>query len=401
MKIKGLTLLELLIAIGISAILGGTTVFMLRTSLDAYLFTEEEALIQKILSETLNELSGNSYNVPGIKDALEILEAREDSFSFVPLWVDDSHRVTSGKRRFILNRPFKPGAALPIAECEIPGEEHKFLSITFIPNEEPTKATLNDIVILNEPLKPNARLRFLFHPDATSFTDVVMKIKWDSNQGCFLRSYKNKTEKIPKYSYKGFKLTGARFQYFDNSNAEISTPVPEELIPNISAVRLSLSLTQGNSKAREAVVFINLRNSRAFGKGIVIHQGTRIKIPDSHNIRTFSLGNIIGVKQGDVIQLEAQPTRGKSWRITLELGIKDKLPIIKRYIIDYPPGATVYSETINQTLDLPLNFLTLGGNGRYDYDFDKDVDNIVNLKGDVVLSVEKMGPLGAAIFIRP
>lgn len=401
MSKRGLTLLELLIAIGISALLGGTTVFMLTASVNAYLFIEQEVLVQKILSETLSEISGESYTAYGIKDALEIIEAGASYINFIPLWVDDSHRVTSGKRRFILNRPFKPGAALPIAECEVSGGEHKFLPITFIPNDTPALTKLNDIVILNEPLKPNTKLRFIFHPDSTNFADVVMSIKWDPKQGCFLRSYKNKTERIPKYSHKGFRLTEARFQYFDNANTEIPAPVPRELISSISAVRLSLNLTQGNGKVREAAVFINLRNSRAFSKGIIIRQGTRIKIPDSRNIRAFSLGNIVGVKQGDIIRLKAKPAKGKDWRITLEFDIKDKLPVIKRYIIDYPAGSTVYSETINQTLELPLNFLTIGGNGRYDYDFDKDRENVVDLEGDVVLSVEEMGPLGAAVFIRP
>ena len=95
------------------------------------------------------------------------------------------------------------------------------------------------------------------------------------------------------------------------------------------------------------------------------------------------------------------PKKGKAWRITLELGIKDELPIIERYRIDYPPGFVVYSEKINFPLELPFSLLNIGANGRYDYDFDKDVENVVNLKGDVFLSVEKMTAQGAALFVRP
>ena len=93
--------------------------------------------------------------------------------------------------------------------------------------------------------------------------------------------------------------------------------------------------------------------------------------------------------------------QGRSWKVNIELGIKDKKEIIRRYRVEYPVGRVMYSETINLTTDLPLNFLTLGGNGRYDYDFDKDTDNVVNLEGDVELSVLRMDAAGAALFIRP
>ena len=97
-----LTLIELLIAITISTILGGATVLMLRSGLDAYIYSEEQVLIQKILDETLEEISGESFKSYGIKDALEILEAKEDSISFLPLWADDSHRPSGKKQKFIL-----------------------------------------------------------------------------------------------------------------------------------------------------------------------------------------------------------------------------------------------------------------------------------------------------------
>ena len=64
-------------------------------------------------------------------------------------------------------------------------------------------------------------------------------------------------------------------------------------------------------------------------------------------------------------------------------------------------GKTVYSEVVNLTLDLPLNFMNLGATGRYDYDYDEDTDNIVNLEGDVELVVTRMDASGAALFIRP
>lgn len=376
---------------------------MLRSGLDAYIYSEEQALINKILNETLEEISGESFKAYGIKDALEIQEAKKDSISFLPLWVDDSHRPSGKKQKFILNRPFSLGSSIPTLELRTNDREDFVPApITFIPHQEISRGKPQDSIIPNEPLATGSQARIIFQPDPKDFSDVIMRLTWDSLGGRFLRTYRNKTEVIPKSQYKGFKLTQIRFQYFDNTNTEIPAPVSEQLLSVISAVKVSLSLeSKSQGKTREANRFINLRNSRAFGKGITIRKGTQMKISDSHHIRTFSVGNIMGVKDGDIIQLKAQPQQGKAWRITVELGIKDDSPIIKRYVIDYPPGLAVYSEEINLTCDLPFNLLTIGRNGRYDYDFDKDTENVVDLKGDVFLMVEEMTASGAAIFVRP
>lgn len=399
----GFTLMELLVAIAISALLGAATVLMLRISLDAYIFSEEQALIHKILDETLAEISGEGFRNYGIKDSLEILEAKEDSLIFLPLWIDDSHRITARRQKLVLNRPFSLGSAIPTLELKTKDKEF-FLPapITFIPHQQATEGKSEDTIIPHEPLATGSQARIVFQPDPQRFSDVIMRLSWDSQEGRFLRTYNHRTEAIPKEQYKGFKLTQARFQYFDNTNTEIPAPVPGELLPALSAVKVSLSLESGGQvNKRQASAFINLRNSRTFGKGIVIRKGMRMRIPDSHRIRTFSLGNIVGVKEGDIIQLNAQPMQGRSWRITIELGITDGLPSIERYAIDYPAGSTVYSEEIKLTCDLPFNLLTIGKNGRYDYDFDKDSENVVDLKGDVNLVVEEMTTQGAAIFLRP
>ena len=45
--------------------------------------------------------------------------------------------------------------------------------------------------------------------------------------------------------------------------------------------------------------------------------------------------------------------------------------------------------------------MTLGANGRYDYDFDEDVNNVVDLAGEVEIEVTRMDVSGAALFIKP
>lgn len=402
-RLKALTLIELLIAISISSLLGVATVLMLKSSLDAFMFSEEQTLIFRILDDTIEEVSGESMRSHGIKDALEIQDAKEDEISFSCLWIDESKRVSSNRQTYALNRPFKLGSPMPLVEFK-PANEDNFLPspVTFVPHAETEKKERQDKVILGEKLPAGSQLKIAFQPETKDNPDVLMRLKWDPQRGGFVRTYMNKKEFIPKGQFKGYKLTNAKFQYFDNSNNEIPSPVAPELLSTISAVRLSLDLEEkGREEKHQANTFINLRNSRAFGKGIIVREGLRLKIPDSGHIRTLSLGNITGVDKGDIIQLLAIPASGKSWRVTAYLGIKDDLPVIRSYTIEYPPGLTVYSENINLTLDLPFNLLDIGGNGRYDYDFDKDASNAVNLEGDVILTVEKMTAQGAALFVRP
>ena len=412
---RGLTLIELLIAITISAILAGTTVLMLKGSLDAYTFSQDEAFTQKILDETLAELSSGTYVTWGIQDAVEIIEARADSFSFVPLWVDSSHKMASmitGEQEFELNRPFKAGAPLPIFEFKRSGSgDFGTASIKFILADKSAQGVSSvDKVILAEPVPTDTQLiSIIYHPDSESFSDKVMQMSWSPQKSAFIRQYAGKTDIIPAKVYKEFKLNNANFQYFDNNNTEIvpdsaSKGVSQDSLSSITAVKVNLFITPSNierGKTRQASSFINLRNTRSFGSGILLRAGTRVKIPDSEHIRTLSIGNIIGIKEGSIIQFQAEGERGGVWKVSLHLGFKDNLPVLKQYSIEYPLGTVVYSETINLTTDLPLNLMNLGNNGRYDYDFDKGVDNVVDLGGSVIFTATRMDCAGAALFVRP
>lgn len=403
-----MTLIELLMAMSIAAILAGVAVFMLKTCFDAYSFTQQEILLGKALDTSLEEITGGGFESYGIKDVLEILKVSPNSITFVPLWIDDSHDAAMLKPDIpiTLNRPVKPGTFLPIAEVSTPlakTQIYKTIPITFIPGAHKDSAKPDDRVSLNTPVNANSKIRFVFQPDATNFSDCAMTIKWEGDR--ITRTYKGRTESIPPYNIPGVRLSGFRLQYFNNTNTEID-PRPE-LIHNITAIKLSVEAMiekgaeQKSPPKKEGFVFVGVRNTRTAGRGLIIQRGSRMKIPDSKHIRVFSLSNVSGIKQGGTIELEARPKKGTIWKIRILLGFDDKTPILRRYLIEYPPGRTVYSETINLTTDLPLNFLNLGANGRYDYDYDKNASNLVNLEGDVELVVTKMDATGATLFIRP
>ncbi|MCH7504063.1 type II secretion system protein [PVC group bacterium] len=413
---KGLTLLELLIAIAIAGMLTGVTLYMLQASLDAYTYSQQEILLEKAIDDCLEEIIQGGFDNLGVKDSLEILDLGETFIRFVPLWTDETHDPsfvhqssrTAAQKPFILNRPYKPGSFTPIAEIleevsESGKEKWSQIPVTFVPGEKERARELNDKVYLTQAVRAGDRIRFIFHPDAEHFPDCAMTLSWKDDS--LSRTYRGLTQSIPGRLPSGGKISQCHFQYFNNMNQELS-PLKVN-IPNISAVKVSVTASIGHAQEKDiqtqktGTAFVHMRNTRSSGSGLLIAEGTRIRIPDSEHIRVFSLANIRTFESGDRIVLEAKPETGRMWRIQVTLGYDHDAPVITKYMVEYPPGHVVLSENVNLTTDIPLNFLSLGPDGRYDYDFDKGKENVVFLRGLVDLEVVKMEPRGAALFVRP
>jgi len=295
----GLTLIELLIALGITAIFAGIIVSMLKTSFESYSFGQAELFFVKALDESLEEITGSSIDTQGIKDALEILNVTPTSITFVPLWTDDGHITTSRhehsklvtKAYFRLNRPFKAGAPLPVAEILTP-RGWRSIPATLVPGTHKNPSKPDDKIFLHYPVNAGRKIRFIYQSDASKFGDTAITLAWKDNS--ITRTYKGKTELIPKYNIPGIKFSDLLFQYFDNTNSEVQPK--SELIPNITAIKVSLKVISSGQE-RDGSNYINLRNTRVAGTGLIIQKGTRLKISDSSHIRVFSISNITGVKK--------------------------------------------------------------------------------------------------------
>lgn len=412
---KGLTLIELLVAISITTILTGVVLFMMNASFDSYFLVDREITVEKALDEALENITGGDFKNMGISDALEILSVEKNSITFVPLWVDESHRVsvehcqkeTFTKHPFILNRPFRGGASIPMAEVMEPYDNSKLgrwhqVPVIFQMSPRRNTMTPGDKVFLLSPLKPGSRIRFVYEPDGEKAPDTAMTIKYKDD--VITRSYRGKVARVVSYGTPGIVFSALEFKYYDNACMEVEPK--KELIPNITAVKVSVRVSLFDARTgtliaeKTGTAFINIRNTHIGGRGLIIREGTRVRLPNSKDVRVFSLANIAGVEEDDVIEIETISSKGKTWKAVMTLGFKDDNPVIKRYSIEYPSGNTLYSETINQTTDIPFSFMDLGGDGRFDYNYDKNTD-VVNLEGDVILYVRRMDAGGAALYIRP
>lgn len=406
----GFTLIEFLIVIALIGIIGSVLTLTLSTALDTYHVVSDDIVLQKFLDDTLQEIADGDYEHYGIKDALEFIQAGKNSIFFVPVWINDAHVVQSTgkekKQQFPLEKQFKAGASTPIGQAlfKAGGYDYwKTVPLTFQLREKKETVDSADFITLDEELPLGTPIRFLYHPEVTFHPEAIVVIEQSDHK--IMRMYQGTRQAIPKDVLANTEIHDLTFQYFNNANSEILPDpgrgfIAPELLANITAVKVDLKVALGE-KIKEGRAFMSIRNTRTSGAGLIIKEGMKIKIPDSDHIRVLSLTNIVGVEEGDQIVLEANAENKSTWRIEIDLGFKNDKAVIKKYAVYYPAGQKIYSEQINLTTDLPLDFLQLGFDGRYDYDVDEKVANIVELKGEVELTVLRMEVEGAALFIRP
>src|SRR3989338_8850420 len=91
--LRGLTLIELLVAISIAAMVTVGIQQLLDTALTAWRVSVEEVTIARLSEEVMQEMMEGNDEFSGIRDALEIIEAKPDSIQFVPMWVDSFERI--------------------------------------------------------------------------------------------------------------------------------------------------------------------------------------------------------------------------------------------------------------------------------------------------------------------
>lgn len=396
---KGLTLVEVLVVIAISAVLVGVVSAVLKTGFDIYSYVQQETLLQKVLDETLDEVSGAGLRGYGIKDALELTDLTPVSITFVPMWIDE--QIIS-KNEFKLSHKLRPGAALPIAEIlDAPfGKKAvwKQVPVIFISGKSLGQFKSDERLVSGLPLNPGGKIRFIYQPDVSACVDCSAFIGLE--QGRIVYKYKGRINALLRFPVKGVEISDFNFRYFDNTNMEVEPS--KDNISNVTGVQINLAVVQ-NKVVKRGFVFVNLRNTRTGGAGLLIHKGTKIKIAGSDKVRMFSIANISGIENGGRIELEARPKKGAVWKAIIELGFDadGSTALIKKYSIEYPAGNRVFSQPVDLDTGHSLNFMNLTSSASFGSSTIKNSKHTVKVVGDVDLVVTRMDAKGAMLFIRP
>jgi len=399
-RIAGFTLLELLISIAISAIIAGAIYFSLNTALDSWEYTKDQLALQKVLNEVSEKIQAGTVTSFGLKDSLEVIAAGRRRMEFVAPWTDDTHTALDRGFVYTLNANVKPGTAVPIAEVKLfESDEYRFIPVELVREEE----TRRSRVRLGQVVPRGSQLRFTYHPDADRTPDAIKYIWHDEDDMAVYCERAGEVEEISENPF-DVKITKMELRYYDRSNNLITESdwVDNRDLYLITGIELLMEARLGQYK-KTLLSFVTLRNSPMRSGYLPISERLRIPIPDSYGIHTLQLKNIDGVTSEDILKIKAVPQRGKSWSIKIvfsKLGSDEAK--IDRYVVEYPEGHEVFSEYPKSNVGTGLNLLTVGSNGRYDYDYDgEDVKDVVILEGDVILEVEKMEIEGCGIFVRP
>ncbi len=404
---KGMTLIELLVAIAIGAIVAGVIILILEVGLTSWRIGEADILIQEVGQRVLDELIEGSFELCGLREAVELCQADACGITFIPPWVD-THEVRTDLapgKAFDLKKGVRPGSPPPLARVKIPGQ-NRFspfpISFTYGSEREDS-----DLIRIGSPIPAGSRLKILYSPDADE-PGVRVSYLWDRTHKTLTRAYYQLIQEIPTRAM-GVKVTGLEFSYFDATSSRLVPAKGKHLshpqLLSVSAVRVKLVAEKGDER-RELSSFVNIRNLGNRGGGISIAEGSLLNIPDSKKIHSLILTNIGGVKNGDIIEIEAKPKEGKSWKISIKFGLlpespdSEEKPRLLHFSVEYPPGTTLWSRYLNQPVERGLDLTELG-NSYYDYDDDDDIDDVVILKEPVLLSVSRMDVEAAAIAILP
>ncbi len=399
MRKKGFTLIELLIAIAITSVIGLAVYFSLATALDVWTYSSDELALQKVLSEAIDEIANGKASTYGIRHSFAFKNCDNHKIEFVPPWIDDTHRVESRQYIYSLNKEKKPGTAVPLADYKPPGhEEYKFITIDEVEAEEKNVSEVK----LPYPLPTASQLRFIYHPNDDLYSDVIKTFWWDSEDKDIYSRYKGQVNKVSQNPF-GVKITDMELKYYNDKNELITdfNKVGRQDLKLITGIEIRME-AELKGKKFELINFVSVPNAPLHSGYFTVTDETELPIADSQNIHTLIVDNFSGVSDGDLLRIDALPESGNAWRIEISfkrVGLGK--PQISGYNIEYPIGNVVYSQELARSLGSSLDLMSLGPNGLYDYDDDQEIEDVVNLKGDVRLKVSRIDIKGVGIFVRP
>jgi len=408
MRRAGVTLVELLIALGVMGILGGVNAAILKAGFESWEHNYTRLAVQGVANELMEALLEGGFDEDGLRDAVELKDARLTGISFVTLWTDRSHvpnRLTNKAQTFTLEKQFKAGAVVPVGQVRQAGsDDWVSVPVTFAYGAGNDPSRPDDVVTFSDPIPDGASIKIIYTPDAEVHPDVQMRFSWNPDDGQLYRSYSGVTRPVLR-QMQGVRVERAAFLYYDNLNRLLPLGQAYSLaeVRRITGTKIYLLLTKG-SQWKELTSFTNIRNVQTIGATIT--RGSTLPLPPPKAIKAFSLGDFYGMQREGIIELVVhvdQRPRLKMHLTFQTVEASDRL-LLRQFQIEAPPGTLRTSGILNQTLSQNefVNLLSLDRTGLYDYDYDMDIKDQLVLKGhQYMVEVTRCDFSVVSLFIRP
>ncbi len=404
---SGLTLIELLIAISLTTIVGGAIGMIFNAAMETWRFGEEMASFEAVVPPLVNQISEGDYENPGIVDALVITEASSTSIGFVPLFMDhfDYDSFSNEKEIFTLSFPYQSGSPLPKGQVREEGSKSfRNIRTLFLPGGSEGSEKEEDRIQFLDEIPKGAAVRVIYRPNHEKDPHAIMRLRYDAATKEFTREYLGEVETLGKNSFRVL-ITDVHFEYFSNTNDQVLPESTDGFLSDSEKQQITAAkiLVMGKKADTEKalVQFINMRNLGLSTTGIVLEEGMELTIPSSSDIRALAIVNLTRIQGDSTLAFEIESPGGETWLAHLNFGLVDEKPTLMDYTVEYPAGKTVLKQAVFLPVSRGFDMLTFDGTGKYDYD-DDGVDDIVLFEDNpVTFRVTEMDIGGAALQVRP
>ncbi|MBI4388354.1 MAG: hypothetical protein HY582_04870, partial [Candidatus Omnitrophica bacterium] len=381
-------MIELLVAIALTAIIATAVATVFEAAMDAWRFGQEIASIEAVAPEFVNRVSEGDYTTVGLVDALTVTSADSSKVSFVSLAMDhfEVDLVQNEDQAFELTRPFQLGAPLPKGQVRLPGEKlFQSVNTTFKPGKDEEPPQEHDRIQFVEEIPEDSEVRVVYRPDYNKVPETIVSFTWNQETKTLIRDFEGESADLTKNSF-GVEVLHVEFHYFSNINQEIIPKDPSGVLDEsemrlITAAKVIVNARKDDTK-KTITQFINMRNLSWATAGVVISEGTELKIPNSKLIKSLALVNVSGVSEKSDIRLLISSAFGKSWALTTTYDVVDEKPMLVRYQVEYPDGTTVIDQSVEQPAANTFSLLTLDNQSLFDYDDDEGVEDKVIFEDD-------------------
>ncbi|MBI4372479.1 MAG: prepilin-type N-terminal cleavage/methylation domain-containing protein [Candidatus Omnitrophica bacterium] len=265
---KGLTLIEVMVAISIASLLTLGIERLLDTALTSWRIAIEEVSISKLSEDMMRQMTEGDDQFSGLRDAAQLIDAGKVAVTFVPMWTD-VFDLLPRDGKFYLTKRLRPGAPPPMSEVKFKGARDYVVYPVLVKAEEGTNKQYGEFGF---PIKPGATVRFSYQPDVKVHPELIMKYEWDSKLGKIRRFYNRIVHDFNERE-EAVKTTAVEFSYLDGGNQAVDiegrTLSKANALVRISSVKIDLEM-QGKQMTKRAVTLVNLRSLGKGGQGVIL-----------------------------------------------------------------------------------------------------------------------------------
>ena len=397
---NGFTLMEIMMTISLTAMVVGYIVYVFEAGLQTWIFGQVQAEIQADATAIMDQIIEGTDRFDGLREILDITLAEDDRMGYVPWWAQ-TVRYIDPEKRMKLELPYNALAGIPVAQVwDSKKDAYRFTEVNFFPGAGEQRDSF--FAYTDVSLK-GKQGRVFFYPSFIGNSKVAMTLFWDRDKEKIMRHYRGSLQPLIRTSPESL-VSNFHIEYLDGTNTVIdilNAGNQKGVLNSINALRLFLTVSRGG-ESYTLRSFVNIRKKGIAGSGVSMTDGSVISIPNSAEVKTLSMISFTGVTENSKVYCSIfSPSQNKSYGIRVHLTLKNDIPWLESYELEYPKGKVVYSQSPDSPASNGINLLTVDYSGRYDYNTDEDIPGQVEFTGDdVIFRVEQCDVGAFHLMIR-